>query len=339
MQLRTSWVATTGCLVLLLSLAAILNNTVPLYNLVDQDIYYSYVEGTRIVDRVNPYGRIATGDMRTNDKYATYFPLFYEASYLSILLGLKDYPTWIGFWRQVFNAFEYSIALLFLTAFARKGSAWVGLAAAVFWLFNRWTLYIVTTANLDFIPIFLLLAAVLFYSRNKTTALLLLSVSLALKQIGILAAPLFVIWVYQEAKSRREGLLNAAKASALIASVPLLTSIPFLVWNPVGFLRSMVFALTRLPGTHLQLPSFEQLMGWEGIVTRLPMFLLWMAIYAMAARGIGGRHLPLVLLFGVFLSFNAILFNQYFVWLFAFFPLLLMDLTPMPGWVKTEPLK
>ena len=61
------------------------------------DIFYSYVEGRRLVEGENPYARILLGDMRTNDKYATYFPLFYLFSGGAQLAGAGrcQYPvTW-----------------------------------------------------------------------------------------------------------------------------------------------------------------------------------------------------------------------------------------------------
>ncbi|MGC9359398.1 MAG: hypothetical protein ACP5G7_03360 [Anaerolineae bacterium] len=42
-----------------------------------EDIYYAYIEGQRLVAGENPYERILQGGMLTNDKYATYLPLFY----------------------------------------------------------------------------------------------------------------------------------------------------------------------------------------------------------------------------------------------------------------------
>ncbi len=41
------------------------------------DIYFIWLEGKRIIAGENPYARVLLGDMRVNDKYATYFPLAY----------------------------------------------------------------------------------------------------------------------------------------------------------------------------------------------------------------------------------------------------------------------
>ncbi|MDF5733310.1 MAG: hypothetical protein PUP92_36330, partial [Rhizonema sp. PD38] len=53
----------------------------------EEDIYYLWIEGKRILSGENPYARILLSNMRDNQKYATYFPLFYIMSYLTQLLG------------------------------------------------------------------------------------------------------------------------------------------------------------------------------------------------------------------------------------------------------------
>ena len=40
----------------------------------EQDVYYSWIEGRRILAGENPYTRILTGNMRENDKYARVVP-------------------------------------------------------------------------------------------------------------------------------------------------------------------------------------------------------------------------------------------------------------------------
>src|SRR5438093_13359331 len=66
-------------------------------NTVGSDTYYSWVEGRRILNGKNPYERILHGNMQENQKYATYFPLFYEASVLAQVVGFRHYQVWIGF--------------------------------------------------------------------------------------------------------------------------------------------------------------------------------------------------------------------------------------------------
>src|SRR5436190_17533828 len=64
---------------------------------VGSDTYYSWVEGRRILDGKNPYERILHGGMDENNKYATYFPLFYETSALVQRMGIRQYQAWIDF--------------------------------------------------------------------------------------------------------------------------------------------------------------------------------------------------------------------------------------------------
>ena len=57
----------------------------------EYDVYYSWVEGARLLEGENPYATILEGDMLENQKYATYFPLFYLLSAVSQLIGLRAY--------------------------------------------------------------------------------------------------------------------------------------------------------------------------------------------------------------------------------------------------------
>jgi hypothetical protein len=305
---------------------------IPKSDPVQEDIYTAFLEGQRILNGIDPYARILDGDMRINQKYPTYFPLFYEASYLTQKLGLVDFDGWLGFWTKIYKGFYFLIALLLFAALAAKKMWWQGAAAAGFWLFNRWTLYIITTSNFDFLPIFFMLAAFILYPKNKWLAMFLLSISLALKQIGIFIAPLFVIWVYLGENDQRKGLKQALLGGAVIASVPLISSIPFLAWHLEGFIRSIAFSATRFPDTHsnLQVNSLDALMGWQGLAARIPMLLLLLAVYWFTYRGGSRRYLQGVIIFVIFISFNAVLFNQYFAWLISLVPLLIADMLTGP---------
>jgi len=119
-----------------------------------QDVYYSWVEGKRILSGENPYARVLSGDMAENQKYATYFPAFYWLSALSQRLGLRDFPAWMAFWRVIFLGFDIGVAALIFVALDRYRSTLIGILAALFWLFNRWTLDLLSIADLDFLPLF-----------------------------------------------------------------------------------------------------------------------------------------------------------------------------------------
>lgn len=117
-----------------------------------RDIYYSWVEGSRILQGEDPYTRILTGDMLENDKYATYFPLFYALSAGSQALGLRDYASWLAAWRIVFLVSQVAIGLVIWLIYAQYRQWLAGLLAAMLWWFNSWSLIVTYIAHLDTIP-------------------------------------------------------------------------------------------------------------------------------------------------------------------------------------------
>ena len=289
----------------------------------EEDIYYAFKEGQRILHGENPYARVLAGDMRENSKYATYFPLFYELAYASQALGLEQFAPWLVFWRRVFFAFNLGTAVLLFYPFWRFEMEWVGIFAAAFWLFNRWTLTVISIVHLDFLPIFFLVGSLVVFPKNRWLGLLLYSVSLGLKQIGIFILPLYLIWTWLSIeKDRVKELLIA---SLLIGSVPLLTSIPFLFWNIRGFVMSVLFSVTRAGSSHFGSLSLDYVFGWEGVVGRLPMLILLVLIYWLCLSRYVGRYAGAFLIMSVFVGFNAVLFVQYLLWLVPLTPLLLLD--------------
>ena len=110
---RVFWLSSSFfAFLLLVVLAREVNQAIPVPQLENQDIYYSYLEGSRLRDGKNPYARILDGNMLDNQKYATYFPLFYEISYISQKWGLHPYLKWILFWQPVFIFFEFALGLV-----------------------------------------------------------------------------------------------------------------------------------------------------------------------------------------------------------------------------------
>jgi hypothetical protein len=88
--------------ILVIGTIAHINAWAPPSTLVGYDINYVFIEGQRILAGENPYSRVHSGDMRTNRKYATYFPAYYELSAVTQLAGLRDFEPWVGAWRCLF---------------------------------------------------------------------------------------------------------------------------------------------------------------------------------------------------------------------------------------------
>jgi len=281
------------------------------------DTYYSWVEGSRIRDGINPYERILHGNMRENRKYATYFPLFYEASALTQLVGYGQYNSWINFYRYIFLACNLAIGFALYTLTFSKHTWAFSLLAVLFWYFNRWTLTASKIVALDFIPILLMVVSLGIFERHRKTSLLLFSLSLAIKQIAIFIAPLYLIWEYQQSRS----IKNVVTTSLWIASVPLLTSAPFLAWNAEGFIKSIAFSATRDSTTNFKWDSIDAVANLSGLLARLPILVMFIGTYFAAWQKAIGRYAAAMLVMVVFIAFNPVLYVQYFAWLISLLPL------------------
>ena len=307
-------------------------------NIEEQDIYYIFVEGSRLVEGVNPYERVLDGNMRQNDKYATYLPLFFLFSASAQLAGLDTFPAWLTFWRVVFLLFNIGIGYLIFRICAARSQPLLGIFGALFWLFNRWTLLVTLIDHMDFIPLFVLLLSLSFVPRRFPLACILFGVSLAIKQIGIFALPLYLIWSWQMAREDR--VKHLLTASALILVVPLVVSLPFLIWNAEGFVRSILFSATRYPDDHFDAPSLDALFGAYGIPAKSPMLLLLSLTYGMASLHRVPVFASMLLVMAAFFGFNSVLFRQYVVWFIPFIPLAILearDAARAPGYAGQPP--
>jgi hypothetical protein len=298
---------------------------------VGSDTYYSWVEGRRIRDGRNPYERILHGNMIENNKYATYFPLFYEASALVQNLGFRQYQPWIDFWRRVFLFCNIAIGLALCKFLFSKRTWTLALLAMPFWYFNRWTLSSSESVALDFIPILLLVLALGLFDKYRRISLLLYSFSLAIKQIAVFLVPLFMIWEYQQTRSIKKTIL----AGLWIISIPLFASIPFLFWNFEGFMKSIAFSATRIGLNHFAAASIDSVLNLTGLVARIPFLLMLLGAYLVSWEKAVGRYTAAMLVMGTFIAFNSVLFQHYPTWLMPLLPLAALD------WIgsKTEMAK
>ena len=298
------------------------------------------MEGGRLLNGEDPYARILAGNMRENDKYATYFPGFYGLSALTQAAGLRDYEAWIAFWRVIFLAFDLAIAAALYLLIYPRGRLLAASFAAAFWLFSRWTLHVTQVAHIDFIPIFLMIASLGLFRRHRWSSLLLFSLSLGVKQIAIFLVPLYLVWTWQSVRQAK--LKQTLLAGLVIASVPILSSLPFLAWHAEGFVKSLAFSATRNPVDHFSVPSLDGQMGWLGLPARLPMLVMLLAVYALAWRRKVGMYVASLFAMSTFVDFNSVLFRQYLAWIIPLVPLVMLDLwegadqatnpqTPSPG--------
>ena len=154
------------------------------------------------------------------------------------------------------------------------------------------------------------------------------SISLGIKQIAIFALPLYLIWLWKNRTGRFQDLIIGF---LIILSVPLLTSIPFLIWNAEGFFKSVLFSATRLGGLHISgAPSLDNILSQDypwiiGLRAKLFMLFLMGLFYLSFLTERVGIFLATAMTMMTFLYFNSVLFLQYFVWPLCLLPFALVE--------------
>jgi hypothetical protein len=300
------------------------------HNVAGEDITYFFRDSQLLLNGQNPYSRILEGNMYQNDKYTTVFPLFIEISSLSQVLGLDNIDHWLAFWQWIFLASNLAIAGLFFYLFKPPGTLVVGLGVTLIWLFNRWSLYTAQARYMDIIPIFLLVLALHLLPRRRWLALFIFSLSLALKQMGIFLLPLFLIEIWNNS-AKKYPFIQVGFAGLAIASLPILSSMPMMIWDLKGFAESILFSTTRNQWQFIPpVISLDMFLGLSSYAARLPMLTLMALFYLGAFLKQTSLKLAAVLVMGTFLGFNAIFFNQYFLWVLALVPLVIQEFIQCP---------
>ena len=293
-----------------------------------RDIHALWQDGQRILRYENPYARILSSQSGINRKYSTYFPGFYILSAGSQMF-LRSYPQFISFWRAVSFVFYIAIGVMLAGSFFRSRQSrggWLGWPALVLllWLFNRWTLKSVQLVNIEFLAILPLLASLLLMDRYRRVSLLLLGLSLAIKQVGIFLVPLYLVWVWNDSDGRGR-LRQTLMAAIWIAIIPAVVSLPFVICGPTAFVKSILFSAMRTDDFKIPAESLDDLLGWPRLCGKAVMLAMMSLVYAAAYQNRLRRFTSAFVVMIVFATFNAIWFAQYEVWAMALLPLVVLD--------------
>lgn len=293
----------------------------PVDELKQEDIYFVWLEGKRIALGENPYARILLSEnLRINEKYPTYFPVAYILIALFYKLGFREFGNWLTVWQPLSWLFHVGIVALIFQAFKRKNAWLLGAVAVGILLFGRWSLYIIRVHHLEFAAIFFLIYSLIVLSKQTKLSLILYSLSLGIKHIAIFLLPLYLIYLWMEAADQRDRLKNVGIGCLLILSVPLLTSLPFIILNAEAFFKSILFSATRYGALPVGgVPSIDLLMNevfpWVvGFRAKLLMLLLMGVTYLSFWRERVPMSIASTITMMIFLYFNSVLFWQYFIW-------------------------
>jgi uncharacterized membrane protein len=295
----------------------------------NRDIRALWQDGQRLLNHENPYARVLGATDDANRKYATYFPVFYVLSAASQKI-FTTYEGFLLFWRCVFFVFYAGIAILLAIPFCQRRWFVACALSVVIWLFNRWTLKSVELEHIDFLAIAPLIASLLLLDYHRRTALLLLGISLSIKQLAIFLVPVYLIWAWNKAEPRLR-IGDTMRAAFWIAIIPALVSIPFLIWGPVAFVKSILFSATR--GDEFKMPAdtLDKILDWSPKRGKAIMSGMMFLVYALMFEKRIARYTAMFFVMVIFAAFNRIWFRQYEVWPMALLPLILLEVSATCG--------
>lgn len=311
------------------------------------DAHDIWQEGVRIFQGQDPYARMLTGDMLHNDNYPTYLPLMYLFSAALNLLGIRSFEGFLAIWRPLSLVCHMGIGVLVYRAFRQRQTSMTGLVAAALVFFSRWSMYLVESAQLEFATIFSFMLAVALLARFPRRAGLLMGLSLSIKFIGILLLPLLLLRRERQtnamADAHRPSPSSASfqrssmlRLSFWVLLLPLLISLPFLIWNPGAFVESLAFSITRLPAGHPETGEAPvALFGLIGV--RMLMGLLVALGWWLYAKGRLAFWSASCVCLLAYTQLNPVVFTQYYLWLLVAVLMALAEgLHPSPSGGSTD---
>ncbi len=285
-----------------------------------RDVMFIWQDARMLADGENPYRRIAGKDMEHNEKYTFYLPGFLVVTAASIRAGLDTFPEWMRAWRWGMLLTHLGIGYLIFGVLLSRGMIPAILGSSL-WLFGRWSLMLFNSGQIDGVAILPLLLSLVLIARAPKISFLLFGVSLAVKQMAAPLLPVYLLWAWQRGAvdNRRRAILEA---TALIALVPTLLSLPFLLWDAESYLRMLLFPMTReaFGGR-----TADIYLGLDGGAAKLPFLLVLLTSYLLCIRSRLGIWAQTLVVFLVLLSFSPAFFTRYLCWIVPLIPLALCD--------------
>lgn len=272
-----------------------------------RDIYFVWEEGKRIVAGENPYERVKNSELISNEKFPTYLPPIYLFAALAVKAGFREFGDFLVFWRFIILFFDIALGI-FIYNINSKERPLLGIFTVFIWFFSRWTLYPWEIANTESIILLMMVLSIYYWEKRPITACLLFGAALGIKHFGIVFLPILLA----QSRNRKEAL----KRLGYILAIPLATSLPFFLLSPLGFSKALLFSVVREAGTHLLEDSISIaiLFGEYGILSRFFLFTVYILFWAIAIKEKWNLWLSASVAFLLFLSFNPVLFTQYFIW-------------------------
>lgn len=287
-----------------------------------EDIYHYWRRGGQVVNGVNPYACVID-DSCVDHKIPIHLPLFYWLSAASLKVGFASFEAWIALWRPTLLALYVATGFALFITLARRNQLWLAFFALFFWLFNRWSLYVIRVGHVDFMALFFLVLSVVLVRKYWRSSLLLLGVSLAIKQVAVFIVPLYLIIAWSRNAPYRWRAVTVSMM--LICVIPFAVSLPFLLDQPKAMVTAVLFSVTRDSEANLGAPSIDSILQIKGVVSMAFMAMVMLFVYMSTWRHRLSLASASLLILISFLAFNSVTFNQYFLWAMPFVPLAISD--------------
>ncbi len=307
----------------------------------ENDIYFEYQAAKQLQKGNNPYNRILEGNMIENDKSATQLPLyFYTLAYIRQISD-NEFGEFLDNYRIVIFLAHILGGFLIYLFFRKINKRFFGLCAALFYMFNVWSLNSFLNLKQDMPAIALLLLSLYFLKNSKYRWLsyIFYGLSLGIKHIGIFIAPLYFTPLFFKEDSFKKFSLNFF----LLMLTIFIPSASLFFDNPLSFINSMLFSLTRSPldteityGYNELLvqynPSFNTGTLFQQLLPRLPLLIASLLTFVLLILRIIPKTTYAFLAILVFSIFNPIIFPQYMTWVT---PLSMVAFTDLLGAKKS----
>lgn len=243
-----------------------------------EDIVQHWRRGGEILSGHNPYSCLQPNAVCSDNKNPIHFPLFYWLAAGTRAVGFDSYSRWLLVWEYVFFLFYVAIGGLLFGVLIRRGGWLLAFFGMLFWLFNRWSLYVLQVHHIDFIALFFFVWALVVLPRRQLWALFLLSLSIATKQVALPLVPIFFIYYWQT--SRLPWRRRLGWGLLAVAVVPVLITLPFFIDTPGAVLRGLLFPITRNTQADFGAPAFDAFIRNNGKSRNMVMFALMGVVFA-----------------------------------------------------------
>ncbi len=289
------------------------------------DLFYEYSSSIETGAGYNPYKKILDGDLLINRKYATLFPLYYFFLFGITIYSNFNFEKFLFNYREILFIAQIIGAFFIYLIFRRENKKFVGFIAATFFIFNRWSINVLSDGKQDFLALAFLLGSLYFFRSRSKISYFLYGISLGMKHLGIFILPLYLVPLFFEKKLKKESIINLALLGAPI----LIPSVYYMFDNFKSFAYSMAFSFTRKSATTSIPSGYEKLLILYNVgvknntvffymIPRLPLVIF----YFLNVAGLFFKKLTpsqyLLGTFFIFVAFNPVLFDQYITWITPF---------------------